>query len=298
MLAFSRQCMPHAADVSEPSINAWARRLADAAMTWLPHDQPWRCVITPAYGEGQAGQQRCRLIRDALREVLQKKRRALLRTLVESEAPFSENESLLQALLFHPEHGALSVAPAPLPWQQRQILWPQPAGQVPIASDKAAPSRAFAKLVEAEQRMGQSIQAGQTCVDLGAAPGSWSYVALARGARVTAVDRSPLREDLMRNKRLHFLQGDAFRYRPDAPVDWLICDVIAEPTKLAELLLDWLTQGLARRFVFTIKFRGDGSYHELDELKTKLPPLCESAWLTRLCANKNEVTAFGRAASH
>jgi 23S rRNA (cytidine2498-2'-O)-methyltransferase len=293
LIAFSRQLLPHCQRVQEPSINAWARRLADAAITYLPHSQPWRCHIVPAYGQGSAGQQRCKLIRDALREQLQKKRRALLRTLQEGEQPFAEEESCIQAHLLSPEEGLLSIAPAPLPYTQRQLLWPQPAGIVPIASDKAAPSRAFAKLVEAEARMGQRIQPGQRCVDLGAAPGSWTYVCLQRGAHVTALDRSPLRDDLMRHPRLQFLQADAFKYRPTQPVDWLVCDVIAEPQKLSELLVDWLRGRHTQRFVFTIKFKGDGGYGQLDELKRSLPPLCHSAYLTHLCANKNEVTAFG-----
>lgn len=293
LLAFSRQLLPHCLQVQEPSINAWARRLADAAITYLPHGQPWRCSIVPAYGQGNAGQQRCKLIRDALREQLQKKRRALLRSLQEGEQPFSEADSFLQAHLLSPETGLLSVAPAPLPYTQRQLLWPQPAGSLPIPVDKAAPSRAFAKLVEAETRMGQRIQPGQRCVDLGAAPGSWTYVCLQRGAQVTALDRTPLREDLMQHPRLQFLQADAFKYRPPQPVDWLVCDVIAEPQKLAELLVDWLRGRHTQHFVFTIKFRGHEDYGQLDELKQSLPSLCHSAYLTHLCANKNEVTAFG-----
>jgi 23S rRNA (cytidine2498-2'-O)-methyltransferase len=293
LVAFARQCLPHAEKVAESSINAWARRIADSAIQYLPTGQPWRLCIAPLYGQGQAGQQRCKLILAAVREVLQKKRRTLLRGLEDSSLPFEENASMVQLILTTPEQGFLSVAPAPLPWAQRQILWPQPGGQVPVAQDKAAPSRAFAKLVEAEIRMGQRILPGHTVVDLGAAPGSWTYVAVNRGARVTAIDRSPLREDLMEGRNLTFIQGDAFRFRPERPVDWLICDIIAEPVKLSELLLDWLREGHCQRFVFTIKFKGDGSYHELDLLRRELPALCESAYLSRLCANKNEVTAFG-----
>jgi 23S rRNA (cytidine2498-2'-O)-methyltransferase len=267
--------------------------MADAAIQHLPQALPWRLQVSPRYGEGSAGQQRCKLIRDAVKELLQKKRRALLRCIQETAQPFSPEDSIIQVVLLSPEEGLLSVAPAPLPYEQRQVLWPFALGEVSVAVDKAAPSRAFAKLVEAEVRLGQHIQAGDSCVDLGAAPGSWSYHALKRGARVTAVDRSPLREDLMHDRRLHFLQGDAFRYRPEQPVDWLICDIIAEPDKLAELLLDWLRSGHTRRFVFTIKFKGSEGYHVLDQLKHTLPQLCKNAYLTRLCANKNEVTAYG-----
>ena len=226
-------------------------------------------------------------------QLLRKKRRHLLRTLEASEAPFRETTSLVQLLLTAPDAGFLSVATAPLSWHLRRCVWPFPKGEVPVASDKAAPSRAFAKLVEAEQRLGLRIAAGETCVDLGACPGSWSYVALNRGARVIAVDRSPLREDLMANPRMAFHSGDAFKFTPDATVDWLLCDVIAAPERSVELVLNWVRSRRCRRFIVTIKFKGDGDYAKLEPLKHTLPSLCEEFFLTRLCANKNEACVAG-----
>ena len=170
-------------------------------------------------------------------------------------------------------HGFISVALAPLPFELRRIVSPFVKGEIPVASDKAAPSRAFAKLVEATQRLGRDIAPGETCVDLGASPGSWTYVAAQHGARVTAVDRSALRADLMRHPRVTFQRGDAFTFAPAAPVDWLLCDVIATPARSIELLLRWLRHRHARRFVVTIKFKGHGDYPQLDQLKESLPTL-------------------------
>lgn len=118
----------------------------------------------------------------------------------------------MQLLLTEPGRGFLSVTQAPGPFEQRAVMTPFCLGEVPVASDHAAPSRAFAKLVEAEQRLGIAITRGELCVDLGASPGSWTYVALERGARVIAVDRSPLRTDLHRHPGLRFHEGDAFRF--------------------------------------------------------------------------------------
>ena len=48
-----------------------------------------------------------------------------------------------------------------------------------------------------------------------------------------------------------------------------------------------------RNFIVTIKFKGHDEYPLLDILKREAPPLCAEFHMTRLCANKNEVCAFG-----
>jgi 23S rRNA (cytidine2498-2'-O)-methyltransferase len=296
-LAFLRQFLPDAKEQHAASIGEWTRHLFSAISDCLPERQPWRLHLMPHYGDANAGVNRCRLIREALFETLHRKRRGLMKTLDDAPIRFGPDSSLVQLLLVAPDHGFVSIASAPLPSQLPRLISPFVKGDLPIASDKAAPSRAFAKLVEAELRLGIRIAKGDTCVDLGASPGSWSYVALQRGARVTAVDRSPLREDLMQDRRLTFRQGDAFAYEPPAPVDWLVCDVIAAPERSIELLLQWLKGGWTRRFVVTIKFKGAEDYCQLERLKQELPLLCVDFFISRLCANKNEACAFGVARS-
>jgi 23S rRNA (cytidine2498-2'-O)-methyltransferase len=295
LLAFARQVLPNSQTVHPPSINAWAQAIASSIIGVVPDDGPWRLHLWPRYGEGKAGAHRCALIRESLNERLKKVRRRLVRGLRETVEPFAPETSLVQVVLTAPDAGYVSVSPAPQPYDLRAVVSAFTGGEVPVAEDKAAPARAFAKLVEAELRLGRGIQGGETCVDLGASPGSWSYVALNRGARVTAVDRSPLRDDLMRHPHLRFHQGDAFKFRPDAPVDWLVCDVIAAPQRSIDLLLEWLRAGLMRQFVVTIKFKGAEEYPLLTQLKQHAPPLCTDFRLTRLCANKNEVCAFAAA---
>jgi 23S rRNA (cytidine2498-2'-O)-methyltransferase len=330
-LAFARQWLPNARSVRAESIRAWAAIVFDAVAGLLPDDRPWSLHIEPHYGarathrmgarawhsasrhgaalgqrssvtespipDAAAGRHRCRLIREALVELLQKKRRSLLRQLRRGPVHATVGDSLVQLLLTTPDAGFLSVAEAPVPFEQRHLLSPFPRGELPMASDKAAPSRAFAKLVEAELRLGRAIAAGETCVDLGASPGSWTYVAAGRGARVVAVDRSPLREDLMRSGLVEFQPGDAFRFQPPRTVDWLLCDVIAAPERTADLLLEWLRRCWCRHFVVTVKLKGASVAHVLAQLKAELPPLTCELFLTRLCANKKEICAFGSAAS-
>lgn len=293
LLAFARQTLPNAVEVQAASINAWADRIIEGIAGVFPDDQPWRLHLWPQYGEGKAGQHRCELIQASLMERLKKRRRRLQRSLIESDAVLDAQTSLVQCILTSPEAGWLSTSPAPQGHTLRSLVSNFPRGEVPLADDKSAPSRAFTKLVESEQRLGRSIERGQTCVDLGASPGSWSYVPIQRGASVIAIDRSELREDLMRNPRLHFEVADAFKYKPPQTVDWLVCDVIAAPQRSIDLLLEWLREKRMRNFIVTIKFKGHEDYPLLDILKREAPPLCAEFHLTRLCANKNEVCAFG-----
>ena len=322
-LAFARQMAPHAREVSAASIRTWAGVLVDSVAGVLPDHQPWSLhvypfeellgatrmgarawhtraragqPVLPAAAErpsSGAGHTRCRLVREAAVELLTKRRRHLGRYLRQHEGVFGGEEALAQLILTSPEQGYVSIAPAPLPFEQRHAISRFPGGEVAVASDKEAPSRAFAKLVEAEARLGLRIGARDTCVDLGAAPGSWTYVAARRGARVIAVDRADLRADLMQHRSVQFQRGDAFRYEPAQPVDWLLCDVIAAAERSADLLLRWLDSRWCRHFVVTLKVDEAGSNAVLSELKRRLPELTSELWLLRLSANKKEVCAFG-----
>lgn len=293
-LVFARQAWLEASAVAATSISQWSQLLLDRLRAaGLDGDEPWLLQIDPHYGTETAGLNRCKLIAEALRERMRRQHRSLLRAWRPDPAPFEPGHSLVQLLLTSPESGFMAVSRAPWPHQFRTLVSPFPKGEVPVAVGKAAPSRAFAKLVEAELRLGRRMGRDETCVDLGAAPGSWTYVALQRGARVTAVDRAPLRDDLMRHPFLVFHRGDAFKFEPATPVDWLICDVIAAPERSMGLVVDWVRRGWARHFVVTIKFKGHDEYGSLESLKHAMPPLCSEFYLSRLSANKNEACAFG-----
>ena len=307
---FSHQCLPKAVVWPIPSIRLTAESLATELIQKFPDDIPWRLHVVARYGIAEAGLHRCQLIREGVVAQLKKRNRSLLKQLdmaplngvpnpLGSRAvspPFQAQEGLVQLLLTSPETGYLSLLnhlTGQMPSQWIGTVSPFLKGVIPIAVDKGAPSRAFAKLVESEHRLGKYISQGESCVDLGASPGSWTYIPAQRGAQVIAVDRSPLREDLMRHSLVKFVQGDAFQFAPSGPVDWLLCDVIAAPERSIRLLIDWVRERRCRQFVVTIKFRGDTEYALLDELKSEMPKLCEVFHLLHLCANKNEVSAFG-----
>lgn len=324
-LAFARQFLVDARPFEAESIRLLAGAIFDTVELLVPDEQPWSLHVFPLHEQlgptrvgarawhslsragrasvsgraapvaNAAGQNRCELVRQALVELVVKRRRHLARYLREHVGPFWHDETLVQVLLTAPNQGFVSVAAAPLPFQQRHALACFPGGEVAVAVDKQAPSRAFAKLVEAEMRMGRRIGARESCVDLGAAPGSWTYVAVRRGARVTAVDRAELQLDLMQHPQVRFEAGDAFRFEPSQPFDWLLCDVIASAERSAELLVRWLRSGFCRNFVVTLKVDDTGSNTVLRSLQRELHELTRDFWLLRLSANKKEVCAFGAA---
>ena len=206
---------------------------------------------------------------------------------------FDESWLLVQLLALGRERFLVSAAaPRPLATGGFDLArWP--AGDAPVAIDRAPPSRAYQKLEEAFAWMGTAPRAGETCVDLGAAPGGWTATLVKYGARVLAVDRAPLTPTLARHRLVASVIGNAFTYVPATPVDWLVCDVVCEPPRSLALCDAWLSGGLCQNLVVTVKFKGRTGYGVLGELATLFARLRPAfARVKQLAHNKNEVTVM------
>ncbi len=118
------------------------------------------------------------------------------------------------------------------------------------------PSRAYLKLWEACTRLGVWPRPGDCCIDLGAAPGGWSWAIARLGAGVLAVDKAPLDVGVAAMPGVRVLQQSAFAL-PPTPCDWLFSDIIAYPDRLYALVQAWIAADAARRIVCTVKFQGD-----------------------------------------
>ncbi len=122
-----------------------------------------------------------------------------------------------------------------------------------------APSRSTLKLAEAiEVFMDKSEQTrllrqGMTAVDLGAAPGGWTWQLVKRGIRVTAVDNGPMKGVLAKHPLVQHLKQDGFKYAPRKAVDWLVCDMVEKPAKVATLIGEWFAAGLCKHAIFNLK---------------------------------------------
>jgi 23S rRNA (cytidine2498-2'-O)-methyltransferase len=128
-----------------------------------------------------------------------------------------------------------------------------PGGRLRVHVSEAAPSRAAMKLAEAFIWLDRAPEPGDVCVDLGAAPGGWSYVLLERRAKVIAVDPAFMARSLQGKRGLDHIRADAFKFDPGDGVDWLFSDMAWRPLESAALLAKWARRGWARMLVANIK---------------------------------------------
>ncbi len=297
IVAFARQCLPNAESLECESISQWATAVADSVIRSIDDfDGGWHFHgISAATGKKGGGTRRLALIREAVVEILKRKRRSLLKRLVKDDDSErgSTKYAIVQLCLLTPTTGYLSIYRPDRDVNFQHMVSAFPDGRVFIPEDKNPPSRAYRKLIEAAELLGDGPDRGQHVIDLGCTPGSWSYVALQAGAMVLGVDSAPPDNALMKNSRFTFKKGDAFSFTPASQVDWMLCDVIADPRRSIDLLEKWISEQWCSNFVVTIKYKGSEDYALLDSLKPLLASSCSHFLLRHLVNNKNEVTAAG-----
>ena len=161
-------------------------------------------------------------------------------------------------------------------------------GRPIFAEDKTnPPNRAYLKLWESFTRMGMAPGPGDLCLDLGSAPGGWTWVLAELGAHVFSIDKAPLARNVARHPLVHHCIGSAFALEPQhaGTVSWLFSDVACYPERLLALVQDWLEKGQCANFLCTIKFAGETDFATLDQFLS-IP----NSYAMHLSANKHEVT--------
>nr|WP_136249596.1 23S rRNA (cytidine(2498)-2'-O)-methyltransferase RlmM [Ningiella ruwaisensis] len=165
-----------------------------------------------------------------------------------------------------------------------------------------APSRSTLKLEEAIDlflgaEQSQLMQSGMTAVDLGACPGGWTYQLLKRGLKVEAVDNGAMDEKLMQSGKVSYHAADGFSYRPQhGHVDWLVCDMIEQPDRVATLMCDWFLKRQTSAAIFNLKLPMKKRYLTLKpliaEFVEKLGSADEAFYMQakHLYHNRDEVT--------
>jgi 23S rRNA (cytidine2498-2'-O)-methyltransferase len=166
----------------------------------------------------------------------------------------ARTENLLRLHLFFPDKSSVLIG-ASDPHNSAAALM----GIVRQSMPAEAPSRSTLKLAEAIEvfmdrgEQTRLLRQGMTAVDLGAAPGGWTWQLVRRGIRVTAVDNGPMKGVLANHPLVQHLKQDGFKYAPRKAVDWLVCDMVDKPSKVAALVGEWFAAGLCKHAIFNLK---------------------------------------------
>ncbi|HQQ58349.1 MAG TPA: 23S rRNA (cytidine(2498)-2'-O)-methyltransferase RlmM [Thermomonas sp.] len=165
-----------------------------------------------------------------------------------------DNPSLprLHVCLLAGDHALLarSVAADSAPW---------PLGIPRLRMHADAPSRSALKLEEAllvlltDEERKKILREGMRAADLGAAPGGWTWVLTRHGLRVQSVDNGPLRQHVLDSGLVEHLRADGFAWQPQHPLDWMVCDMVEQPRRVAERMATWLREGWCRHAIFNLK---------------------------------------------
>ena len=183
------------------------------------------------------------------------------------------------------------------------VCWSDAANRAPFMAGVArlkfpadAPSRSTLKLEEAwHVFLGKSefltqLGGGRSAVDLGAAPGGWTWQLVNQGMLVTAIDNGPMDEALMASGHVTHIRADGFTWRPKRAVDWLVCDIVDKPRRVAGLVADWFAEGLCRKAIFNLKLPMKQRYQEW--------LLCQDLIRERLAAAQIDVELVAKQLYH
>jgi 23S rRNA (cytidine2498-2'-O)-methyltransferase len=136
---------------------------------------------------------------------------------------------------------------------------PWPMGIPRLRMPPSAPSRSTLKLAEAllvlvgETELARALAPGMRAIDLGAAPGGWTWQLVRRGLMVTAVDNGAIDPALLETGQVRHRREDGLRFHPAEPVEWMVCDMVESPSRIARLAARWIAEGWCRRSIFNLK---------------------------------------------
>ena len=135
--------------------------------------------------------------------------------------------------------------------------WPLGIPRLKLLPD--APSRSALKLEEAlmvllsADERERLLRPGMRAADLGAAPGGWTWVLARQNLQVTAVDNGPLRQHVIDTGLVQHLRADGFSWHPAKPLDWMVCDMVEQPSRVAARMAEWFREGWCRHAIFNLK---------------------------------------------
>ena len=284
-LCFAHLALANPRTISGTSLNSQAGEISDfflAAVRETRFETNWP-LVTRVAGDAPGLARRAGNLAKEIRRRLKKKASRIER-LASSDMP--KGSGLRVGLFIHLADDHLLCATNG--WS---------GGQRRMADDPEAPSRSYLKVEEAYSILNVQPQSGETVVDLGAAPGGWSYSAAKRGASVTAIDNGSMKAGAAEHPMIKHLRDDAFKFvvRDGETFDWLFCDLVEEPHHVMRMIRTWLENKWCRRFVINLKFGRANAVQLLQEVRgpSGLAPSCRTFLARHLFHDREEFTLIG-----
>ncbi|WP_286272412.1 23S rRNA (cytidine(2498)-2'-O)-methyltransferase RlmM [Thalassotalea hakodatensis] len=254
-LIFTRQWFVSLTDTIElPEYNR-----VEAIIEHLGHEWQYADLRmeTPDTNDGKALSKFCRKLGVPLRQGLRAKKML---------APKGQHDgAVLHALFF-------SGSEVILGYSLGTNTSPHLMGIPRLKFPSQAPSRSTLKLDEAflyfipKDEWPTRLTSGMNAVDLGAAPGGWTYQLVRRGMMVTSIDNGPMAESLMDTGQVKHRMIDGFKFIPAKQnVYWLVCDMIEKPQRVAKLMAEWLLRGDCKEAMFNLKLPMKGRYQQVQD---------------------------------
>ena len=287
-LVFRHRTLVDAVEILGESVNALAGGLADWFLESCREERfegPWPLVMDAA-GDEKGLRRRATSVGKQLLALIRRKTSRVARLAIEGSGTAGGRG----LHVFFVDFNRLRAS--------REVI---AGGQCRMADDPDAPSRSYLKVEEAYGILGDAPKADQVVVDLGAAPGGWSFSAARRGARVIAVDNGPLKAGAADHPRITHRREDAFGFKvTDDPVDWLFCDLVEDPYHvLGDILEHWVERRWCRAFVVNLKCGRTDVSRLLGRLKAPTGILaegCETLRVRHLFHDRDEITVMGKVA--
>jgi 23S rRNA (cytidine2498-2'-O)-methyltransferase len=161
-------------------------------------------------------------------------------------------------------------------------------------------SRAEHKLAEALDVFGLDPRPGWRALDLGAAPGGWTYLLARRGVDVTAVDPAVLLPEVVADPHVtHLAMKAEDATLPDGSYELIVNDMVMDPEESAVVM-----SGVARCLrpdgtaVMTLKLPYRNPWPSIERAKRALAGAYEVVAVRHLPHNRQEVTAHLRPRVH
>ena len=101
----------------------------------------------------------------------------------------------------------------------------------------------------------------------------------------------------MATEMVQHLKADGFTWRPQRPVDWMVCDMVEQPSRIASLMADWIGSGRCRYTIFNLKLPMKRRLEAVEQCRELIRKRLKSVGpydlrIKHLYHDREEVTAF------